>query len=145
MKAYLGFLLIPLALLLAYAAAHYAPPKASSLALPTVKALAVPVSPDAVPQVVRRAPAQVDLRALMPFDMPAAPAVAVSSGPVAVPFVVSAILVDGDKRVAQIGTEMVQQGDTLAGYKVQRIEPMRGLLVGRGNGAERLWVEMTKG
>jgi hypothetical protein len=145
MKAYLGFLLIPLALLAAFAWKYFVPAESATLALPVVKALKVPLAPDAVSPVVRREPAQVDLRTLMPYDMESAPRTLVVNGKPKMPFVVSAILVDGERRAAQIGTEIYQQGDTLADYKVVRIEPMRVLLVGHGKGAERLWIDMTKG
>ncbi len=145
MKAYWGFLLIPLALLSAFAWKHFVPVESAVLALPAVKTLMVPLSPDEVQPVMRREPAHVDLRALMPFDVAPAERAVVVNGKAKMPFVVSAILVDGDRRVAQIGTEMYQQGDTLAEYKVARIEPMRVLLVGLGQGGERLWIDMTKG
>jgi hypothetical protein len=143
MKAYWGFLLIPLALLVAFAWKYFVPLDSTTLSLPTVKTLSVPLAPDAVQPVIRREPAYVDLRALMPYD--ATPALNTVAGKATVPFVVSAILVDGDKRVVQIGAEMYQQGDTLADYKVERIEPMRVLLVGHGKAGERLWIDMTKG
>jgi hypothetical protein len=145
MKAYLGFLLIPLALLSAFAWQHFVPVQSAMLSLPVVKTLKVPLAPDAVAPVIRREPAHVDLRTLMPFDMEIAPRKLVANGQAKIPLVVSAILVDGDKRVVQIGAEMYQQGDTLADYKVERIEPMRVLLVGHGKGGERLWIDMTKG
>ena len=145
MKAYWGFLLIPLALLSAFAWKHFVPVESAALSLPTVKTLKVPLAPDAVSPVVRREPAMVDLRGLMPYDVTPTPRAVAVNGKPKMPFVVSAILVDGERRVAQIGSEMYQQGDTLADYKVERIEPMRVLLVGLGQGGERLWVDMTKG
>ncbi len=145
MKAYLGFLLIPLALLSAFAWTYFVPVDSTALSLPTVKTLKVPLAPDAVSPVMRREPAHVDLRTLMPFEAESAPRAVVANGKPKLPFVVSAILVDGERRVAQIGTEMYQQGDALADYKVERIEPMRVLLVGHGKGGERLWIDMTKG
>jgi hypothetical protein len=145
MKAYWGFLLIPLALLVAFAWKYFVPLDSTTLSLPAVKTLKVPLSPDAVQPVVRRQPAYVDLRTLMPYNVEPVRRVVVASGKPKMPFVVSAILVDGERRVAQIGSEMYQQGDTLADYKVERIEPMRVLLVGHGKGGERLWVDMTKG
>ncbi|NQW80668.1 MAG: hypothetical protein HQ445_05775 [Polaromonas sp.] len=143
MKAYLGFLLIPLALLLAFAWTYFLPFESAKLPLPTVKTLKVPVSPDAVSPVMRREPAHVDLRALMPYDVEPAPRAV--AGKAKSPFLVSAILVDGERRVVQIGSEMYEQGDTLADYKVDRIEPMRVLLVSHRKGGERLWLHMSKG
>jgi hypothetical protein len=146
MKAYLGFLLIPLALLLAFAWKYFVPVESAALSLPTVATLKLPLAPDAVSPVMRRVPAYVDLRTLMPLGAESAPrAVVVATGKPKMPYVVSAILIDGERRVAQIGTEMYQQGDTLADYKVERIEPMRVLLVGHSKGGERLWIDMTKG
>ena len=145
MKAYLGFLLIPLALLSAFAWQYFVPVQSATVTLPTVKTLKVPLAPDAVQPVIRREPAFVDLRSLMPYDVAPAPrAVAVSNKP-KMPLLLSAILVDGERRVAQIDSHMYQQGDVLADYKVERIEPMRVLLVGHGKGGERLWIDMTKG
>ena len=145
MKAYGGFLLIPLALLSAFAWHYFVPAQSTALSLPAVKTLKVPLAPDAVQPVMRREPAHVDLRALMPYDVDPARRAVVVNGKARMPFVVSAILVDGERRVVQIGSEMYQQGDALADYKVERIEPMRVLLVGHGKGGERLWVDMTKG
>ena len=145
MKAYWGFLLIPLALLLAFAWKYFVPVESAALPLPTVATLKLPLAPDAVSPVVRRVPAIVDLRTLMPFEAESAPRAVVATGKPKLPFVVSAILIDGDRRVVQIGTEMYQQGDTLADYKVERIEPMRVLLVDHSKGGERLWIDMTKG
>jgi hypothetical protein len=145
MKAYLGFLLIPLALVWAFAWQYFVPVKSATLALPTVKTLKVPLAPDAVQPVMRREPAYVDLRALMPYDAEPTRRALVVNAKAKMPFVVSAILVDGERRVVQIGAQMYQQGDTLADYKVERIEPMRVLLVGHGKGGERLWIDMTKG
>ena len=59
------------------------------------------------------------------------------------PLIVSAIFIDGERRVTQIGSETYQKGDRIAGYRVQQIEPMRVLLVDK-RGAH-LWVEMAKG
>lgn len=145
MKAYLGFLLIPLALLAAFAWQYYVPVPSTRLSLPMVKTLKVPLAPDAVSPVMRREPANVDLRSLMPFEVETGQRTVAASVKAKIPYVVSAILVDGERRVAQIGAEMYQQGDTLADYKVERIEPMRVLLVGHGKGGERLWIDMTKG
>ena len=145
MKQYLGFLLIPLALLSAFAWKYFVETESTVLSLPTVKTLKVPLAPDSVQPVMRREPAHVDLRALMPYDVTPAQRAVVVNNKASMPFVVSAILVDGERRAVQIGTEMYQQGDTLANYKVARIEPMRVLLVGHGKGGERLWIDMTKG
>ncbi len=145
MKAYWGFFLIPLALLAAFAWKYFVPVEGALLSLPTVTSLTVPLAPDAVSPVMRREPARVDLRALMPYEVEPAQRTVVVDGKTVMPFIVSAILVDGDKRVVQIGSDMYQQGDTLADYKVARIEPMRVLLVGHGKSGERLWIDMTKG
>jgi hypothetical protein len=143
MKAYVGFFLIPLALLSAFAWHYFVPVQSATVPLPTVKTLTVPLAPDAVQPVMRREPAFVDLRSLMPYD--ATPVLRTVVGKPKIPLVLSAILVDGERRVAQIDSHMYQQGDVLADYKVERIEPMRVLLVGHGKGGERLWIDMTKG
>ena len=120
-------------------AARFVSTEAVTVFLPAIQSLKVPLSPEALPSVSRRDPASVDFRYLMPLDLSTVQAVVA----VAQPFIVSAIFIDGERRVTQIGSETYQKGDSIAGYRVQRIEPMRVLLVDKG-GAQ-LWVEMAKG
>ena len=147
MKSFLAFLLIPGAVLAGLGATRFAPAETGTIFLPVVQLLNVPLSPEALPPVSRRDPASVDFRYLMPLDLSTVQAV--SSVPVAVevvvaqPLIVSAIFIDGERRVTQIGSEMFQKGDSIAGYRVQQIEPMRVLLVDK-SGTQR-WVDLAKG
>lgn len=140
MKAYLGFLLIPVAVASGLLAARWLPTGVVTAVLPSVQTLNVPLAPDAVPRVQLREPAVVDLRPLMPIDPPPARPVLERAA-----LVLSAIYVDGDRRATQIGNQIYQKGDTLGNYRVERIEPMRVLLVSKGKNGERLWVDMSKG
>lgn len=145
MNSFVAFFMLPAALLAGWGAACWAPAAAVTVGLPSIQALKVPLNPEALPPVSRRDPAAVDFRYLMPLDLtpaPAAVAVAVA-GAQAPPLIVSAIFIDGERRVTQIGSQTYQKGDRLAGYRVQRIESMRVLLV-EPSGAER-WLEMAKG
>ena len=145
MKSFLAFLLIPGAVLAGLGATRFAPAETVAIILPDVQLLKVPLSPQALPPVSRRDPASVDFRYLMPLDLSTVQAVvAVEVAVVAAPpLIVSAIFIDGERRVTQIGSEMYQKGDSIAGYRVQQIEPMRVLLVHKSG--SQLWVEMSKG
>lgn len=139
MKSFLAFLFIPAAVLAGMAAARFAPAEAVTISLPAVQLLKLPLSPDALSPVSQRDPASVDFRYLMPLDLSPVQTVVASTKPL----IVSAIFIDGERRVTQIGSETYQKGDSIAGYRVQRIEPMRVLLVDK-RGAS-LWVEMARG
>ena len=141
MKSFLGFLLIPAAILVGFVAARLAPVNATAVFLPAVQSLKVPLSPDALSPVSRRDPAAIDFRSLMPLNHSPVQQQVVMAGPA--PFIVSAIFVDGERRVTQIGTETYPAGDRIADYRIQRIEPMRVLLV--ANSGRQLWIEITKG
>ena len=151
MKSFLAFLLIPGAVLAGLGATRFAPTQAVAVFLPAIQSLKVPLSPQALPAMSRRDPAPVDFRYLMPLDLSTVQAVASVAVAVKVAvevvvaqsFIVSAIFIDGERRVTQIGNETYQKGDSIAGYRVQQIEPMRVLLVDKSG--SQLWVEMAKG
>ena len=147
MRAYLAFLLLPILVLLAVAASKIKADVPLRPALPAVPALAVPVPPNLVPPVTRRQPAIVNLNALMPVDVPRViPMPALPPPPVAqVPMRLAAVFIDGDKRLAQIDDQLVEKGDRIAHYRVERIESVRVLLVGAGKAGERRWLEIAKG
>ena len=142
MKSFFAFLLIPGAVLVGLVATRFAPAQAVAVFLPAIQSLKVPLSPQALPSMSRRDPASVDFRYLMPLDL-TVQAVVAAAVVVAQPLIVSAIFIDGERRVTQIGSETYQKGDRIAGYRVQQIEPMRVLLVDKRG--SHLWVEMAKG
>lgn len=138
MKAYVTFLCIPVAVLAGLWIARLTAAPITPVALPTVASLKVPVRPEAVPPVARRAPIPVDLRPLVPIHAP--PVIAGRSAEL---FVLSAILVDGERRVAQIGSDLYQVGDSLGEYTVRRIDPLRVLL--QGPAGTRVSLEIARG
>jgi hypothetical protein len=112
--------------------------------LPVVQALQVPVPPAQVPPVARRQPAIVNLHALMPVEAQRAVPMP-SPMPAPMPLFLAAVFIDGDKRLAHINDRLVEKGDRIAHYRVERIESLRVLLVAAGKAGERRWLEMAKG
>ncbi len=145
MRVFLPFLFLPLALLSAAGLHRFQSGRSEEARLPVVESLKLPVAPESVAPATLRRPGQVDLRALLPVSPPPAIPAPAKATPVAPPLPLRAILVNGDKRMAQFGNSAYSVGEIINNYRIERIEPMRVFLVNVEDARIWRWVEMNKG
>lgn len=144
MKIFAPFLLVPLMGVAGWQlSALHAPP--APPALPAIAALdAPPALGVAVPDTQSREPVRVNMRALLPPTKPerAQPPVAAPTSAPPPPPEVTAILIHGQRRVAQVAGTALSVGEGVAGYRVSAIEAERVLFENTSLGQQR-WVPVT--
>ena len=145
MKAYLGFALLPLVLIVVYfmngvVGNHY-----TMLTMPSVKALKLPagielIQPRPHPQI-----AAVALDAFSGFTQPKPKSMPQTIQPQ--PLVkhekklqLEAVLIDGSRHIAQINGKILSIGDKIQGYHVQSIES-NGVVLSGEQGIKMLYMD----
>lgn len=142
MKTFMPFLMVPLMGVAGWQLSGlHAPPQ--SPPLPAVTALDTPPALGVtVPYPKDRAPVRVRMGALLPPPTPVpAPTVAAASTTPAPP-AVTAILIHGERRVAQVAGTALVVGEGVSGYRVAAIEAERVLFENTSLGQQR-WVPVT--
>lgn len=145
MKRLAVFALIPLAAAAGVAGGVWWKTPAAAPSLPSVARFDIPELPAVDARFARRRPVEFRTSVLAP------PRVAVAAAPVApvhVPParalpVLRAVLIDGERRFAQLGEAVVPEGATVGGFRVDRIEPWRVRVSSLESGGAR-WIAMNK-
>lgn len=121
MKAYLPLGFVPLALIITYMITGIAAENYTPITIPSVKTVNLPQGMDLIQPRPTPNVAPVELKAFSGF---AKPRKTVKRKPVAkkAKLKLEAVLIDGERHVAQINGRMVSIGDTLFGYRVKKIE-----------------------
>ena len=123
MKAYLPLGFIPLALVIAFFITGMPAKNYTPINIPSVKTINLPPGMDLIQPRPGPKIAPVELDAFAGFAKPK-PQKTVKRKPVAkqkIKLKLEAVLIDGDRHVAQINGRMVSTGDRLFGYTVKKI------------------------
>jgi hypothetical protein len=145
MKRFAVFALIPLAAGAGVAGGLWWKAPAAMPSLPQVERFDIPELPAVDAPLARRQPVEFRTSVL------AGPRVAVAAAPpapvVAPPArplpILRAVLIDGNRRLAQLDGAVVPEGATVAGFRVERIEPWRVRVSSLESGGAR-WIAMNK-